>query len=233
MPPPPESAPGAALRALVLNCTLKPSPAPSNTQVLIDKVAGCFEPLGVETESVRVVDLQIPHGEQLDEGDGDQFPLLLEKIRACDILIVATPVWLGERSSVAKKIAERLDATTYQLDGRNQHECYGKVGGAIATGEGDGGQNCVAAILYNLMIAGFTTPPNADCFYTGEAGPGGAYASHGTDHHYTNERALWMAHNLAHLARVLKASPYPTDLQALTDEASKESRPQPPVPPRV
>ena len=233
MPPPPESAPTAPLHALFLNCTLKPSPAPSNTRALVDRVAGHLEDLGATCEVVRVVDLQIPHGERLDEGDGDQFPLLLEKIRACDILVVATPVWLGERSSVAKKLAERLDATTYQLDGRNQHECYGKVGGAIATGEGDGGQNCVSAILYNLMVAGFTTPPNADCFYTGEAGPGGAYATNGTDHQYTNERARWMAHNLAHLARALKAHPYPTDLKALTDAANKESRPQPTVPPRV
>ncbi len=225
--------PAADLSALFLNCTLKPSPAPSNTQVLIDKVAGHFADLGTTSETVRVVDLHIPHGESLSEGDRDQFPLLMEKIRACDILLIATPVWLGERSSVAKKVAERLDATTYQLDDRNQHECYGKVGGAIATGEGDGGQNCVAQILYNLMIAGFTTPPNADCFYTGEAGPGGPYATHGTDHHYTNERARWMAHNLVHLARIVKANPYPTDLKALTDEATKESRPQPTVPPRV
>ena len=231
--PPPEAAPPADLRALFLNCTLKPSPAPSNTRALIDKVAGHLEPLGVRSEIVRVVDLHIPHGERLDEGGGDQFPELLEKVRACQILVVGTPVWLGERSSVAKKFAERLDATTYQLDGRNQHELYGKVGGALATGEGDGGQNAVAAILYNLMIAGFTTPPNADCFYTGEAGPGGAYAAHGTDHHYTNERARWLAHNLAHLARALQALPYPTDLAALTEAARRESRPSPPVPPRV
>ena len=233
MPPPPETAPPADLRALFVNCTLKPSPAPSNTRALIDRCAEHFRPLGVTSEIVRAVDLNVPHGEKLDEGDGDEFPALLERIRAADILVVATPVWLGERSSVAKKIAERLDATTYQLDGRNQHECYGKVGGAIATGEGDGGQNCVAAILYNLMIAGFTTPPNADCFYTGEAGPGGPYAVNGTDHQYTNERARWMVHNLAHLARALKAMPYPTDLKALTDAATKESRPQPTVPPRV
>ena len=233
MPDPPTAPPPVPLRALFLNCTLKPSPAPSNTRTLIDVVAGHLTDLDATCETVRVVDLKIPHGEKLDEGDRDQFPLLLEKIRACDVLVVATPVWLGERSSVAKKIAERLDATTYEYDDRGQHECYGKVGGAIAVGEGDGGQNAVAAILYNLMIAGFTTPPNADCFYTGEAGPGGGYRADGADHHYTNERARWLAHNLAHLARVLKAAPYPADLKALSDAAAAESRPAPPVPPRI
>ena len=233
MPPPPESAPITDLRCLFLNCTLKPSPHPSNTGALLDRIIPHFEGLGVECETVRVADLTIPHGERLDEGDGDQFPLLLEKIKACDILVVATPVWLGERGSVAKKIAERLDATTYNYDDRNQHVCYGKVGGAVATGEGDGGQNAVAAILYNMTIAGFTVPPNADCFYTGEAGPGGAYMKDGVTHHYTNERARFLAHNLTHLARALRAHPYPTDLKALSDEARKESRPAPPTPPRV
>ena len=223
----PSPPPAPRLRALVLNCTLKPSPAPSNTQVLIDNVAGCFEPLGVETESVRVVDLQIPHGEQLDEGDGDQFPLLLEKIRACDILIVATPVWLGERSSGRKKDCGA--ARRHHLSARRSQPARvlreGRAGRS-PPGRGTGGQNCVAAILYNLMIAGFTTPPNADCFYTGEAGPGGAYATHGTDHHYTNERALWMAHNLAHLARVLKASPYPSG-PASADRRGVQRKPPP------
>ena len=233
MPPPPESAPPAELRALILNCTLKPSPHPSNTGLLVDRVVGHFEPLGVTCEVVRVADLVIPHGEKLDEGDGDQFPLLLDKLDAADIFVVATPVWLGERGSIAKKIAERLDATTYSYDARNQHRCYGKVAGAIATGEGDGGQNAVAATLYNMTVAGFTVPPNADCFYTGEAGPGGAYAQDGRTHHYTNERARWMAHNLAHAARVLKAHPYPTDLKQLSDDAKPESRTPPPTPPRV
>ena len=226
------------LRTLFLNCTLKKSPHPSNTQLLVDRVASLMEELGtdadpVRTECVRVVDVNVAFGESGDEGRGDQWPLILDKILAADVLVIATPVWLGERSSVAKLVAERMDATTYEYDARGQHPLYGRVGGAIVTGEGDGAQNCVSSILYNLGVAGFLVPPNADCFYVGEAGPGGPYATRGTDHHYTNERARWMAHNLVHAARMLRDNPFPADLRALSKDAESVSRPAPERPPRV
>lgn len=221
------------LRALFLNCTLKAGPRSSNTQSLIDKVAGLMEPLGVAVETVRVLDYRVAFGTAVYEGGDDQWPLILDKIRASDILVVASPVWLGDVSSVAKLVHERLDAMTYELDGRNQHEMYGKVGGALSVGEGDGGQNVVRTILYNLTIAGFSVPPNADCFWTNEAGPGGPYLeADGDTHYFTNERARFMAHNLVHLARALKDHPYPTDLAALQRDAQKVSRPQPPMPAR-
>lgn len=208
------------LQALFLNCSLKSSPRPSNTQAMIDKVAGILEGLQVETKTVRVADESIAFGSGMDEGHGDGFPSLLKEIRGTDILVVAAPVWMGEMSSVAKMLHERLDATTYDLDSRNQREMYGKVGGAIAVGEGDGGQNVVRAILYNLSIAGFTIPPNADCFWTNEAGPGGPYLeADGDTSYYVNERARYMAHNLAYFAQLLKEHPIPTDLKALQKEA--------------
>ncbi len=213
------------LQALFLNCTLKPSPKESNTDALIAKVAEQFVKLGVETESIRVVDHKVQFGAAMDEGNGDEWPIILDRIRACDILIIASPVWIGERSSVAKMVAERLDASTYQLDDRNQHEMYGKVGGAIAVGESDGGQGVIKSILYDMSIAGLTIPPNADVYWVNEAGLGGPYLeSHGDTCFFVNERVRWMAANLTYLARLLKANPYPVDLEALQNEARAVSR---------
>ena len=214
------------IRALFLNCTLKASSGLSNTQALIDKVAEQFARLGVETEILRVVDHKVAFGSGMDEGGDDGWPGVLERIRAADILVVASPVWLGERSSVAKMVAERLDATTYQLDGRNQHELYGKVGGCIAVGESDGGQGVIKSVLYDLSIAGLTIPPNSDVYWVGEAGLGGDYIeSKGDTCYFVNERVRWMAANLTHMAQLLKERPYPADLGAMMSEAQGVSRP--------
>ncbi len=213
------------IRALFLNCTLKASPSESNTQALIDKVAEQLEKLGVETESIRAVDQRIAFGTAMDQGEHDGWPQVLDRIRAADILIIASPVWIGDRSSVAKLVAERLDSTTYQLDARNQHEMYGKVGGAIAVGESDGGQAVLKSILYEMTIAGLTIPPNADVYWVNEAGLGGPYLeSKGDTNYFVNERVRFMAHNLAYMARLLKANPIPTDLDALQKEAKAVSR---------
>lgn len=211
---------------MFLNCTLKRAPQPSNTQALIDKVAALMRDLGAETESVRVTDYFIRFGSGMDEGDGDQWPQLLEKIRACDILVIATPLWLGDRSSVAKMVAERLDATTYQTDEFGQHPMYNKVGGALVTGEADGAQHALSQMLYCLMIAGCTIPPNADCYWVGgSGGPGKPYLEQdGGQEYYVNERARWMAHNLIAVARLLKEHPITTNLKQLQEEATGVSR---------
>ena len=216
-----------------MNCSLKASPRASNTQALIDKVAEQFHNLGVETESVRVLDFKVAFGSGMDEGEGDGWPALLEKIRKTDILVVATPIWLGERSSVAKMVAERLDATTYTMDNRKQHEMYGKVGGAIVVGESDGAQASIKSILYDMTIAGLTVPPNADVYWVNEAGLGGPYLeAEGDTCYFVNERVRWMAANLTYLAGLLKAHPIPTDLDQLQTEAKKVSRPAKPSPSR-
>ena len=214
------------LKCLFLNCTLKRSTHPSNTQALIDKLAGILTGLGVECETVRVVDFNIRFGAGMDEGDGDEWPKLLEKCLATDILVVATPVWIGDRSSVAKMVAERLDATTYGTDQFGQHPMYNKVGGALATGEADGAQHAIASILYSMTIAGLTVPPNADCYWVGGAGGQGTPYTEagGDDYYFVNERARWMAHNLAHMARALKTNPIRTHLKDLMEEAKGVSR---------
>lgn len=220
------------LRCLFLNCTLKRSPHPSNTQALIDKLAGVLAGLGAASETVRVVDHNVRFGAGRDEGDGDEWPAILDKCLAADILVVATPVWIGDRSSVAKLVAERLDSTTYGHDQFGQHPMYNKVGGALATGEADGGQHAISGILYALSIAGLTIPPNADCYWVGGAGGmGKGYTELDGDRYYfVNERVRWMAHNLVHLARVLKANPIRTHLKSLQDEARAASSKEVPEP---
>lgn len=212
--------------ALFLNCTLKASPAVSNTQALIDKVASLMRELGATTETIRVVDRHVRFGVTSDEGDGDEWPEILERVLACDILVIGMPIWFGVRSSVAQLVIERLDGTYGEGDPvTGQFPLYGKAAGAIVTGNEDGAHDCCANTLFNLTHLGCTVPPNVDCYWVGDAGPGPSYIEAGGDRHlYTNRTARYMAHNLVWGARALAASPIPTNLKALDVEARVVSR---------
>ena len=214
-----------AIKALFLNCTLKKSPQVSNTRALIDKAVDLFRELGVESEVVRVVDYKVAFGVSSDEGEGDEWPLILEKVKACDILIIASPIWFGVRSSVCQMVMERLDGTYADGDPvTGQYPLYGKVAGAIVTGNEDGAHNVCAHTLFNLTHLGCTIPPNVDCYWVGDAGPGLSYIKEGGDRHlYTNRTARYMVHNLAHFAKLLKENPIPTNLKGLDEAAKKVS----------
>lgn len=209
------------LKALFLNCTLKRSPEVSNTQALIDTVASLMDELGIETDSLRVTDYDVRFGICSDEGAGDEWPSILERIKACDILVVAMPIWFGVRSSVAQMVIERLDGTYEEGDAvTGQYPLYGKVAGVIVTGNEDGAHNCCAHTLYNLAHLGCTIPPNVDCYWVGDAGPGPSYVEAGGARHlYTNRTARFMAHNLVWGARALAAHPITTDLRKLEADA--------------
>lgn len=213
------------LKAVALNCTLKSSPEESNTAALMKKVIAEMDTLGVETELIRVVDHNVKFGISNDEGDGDEWPGILEKIKAADILIIGTPIWLGERGSVAQMVMERLDGTYADADEETgQYPMYGKVAGVVITGNEDGAHNAAQTILFNLTHIGFTIPPNVDCYWVGDAGPGPSYIEAGGDKHvYTNRTARYLAHNAAYMARLLKANPIPTNLKKLDEEAEKVS----------
>jgi multimeric flavodoxin WrbA len=215
-----------SIRALFLNCTLKPSPETSNTQALIDKVAGVLGELGVESGTVRVVDHHVKFGVSSDEGEGDEWPVILERVKACDILVIAMPIWFGVRSSVAQLVMERLDGTYAEGDpDTGQYPLYGKVAGAIVTGNEDGAHDCCANTLFNLTHLGCMVPPNADCYWVGDAGPGPSYIEAGGDRHlYTNRTARYMAHNLLWGVQALRANPIATNLTALDAEARGVSR---------
>ena len=213
------------VRALFLNCTLKKSPTTSNTRALIDKVAALFEEEDVSTEVIRVVDHDVAFGVTSDEGDGDAWPEILDRIKAADILVVATPIWLGVRGSVAQLVMERLDGTYEERDERGQYPLYNKVGACIVTGNEDGAHDAAANTLFNLSHLGCTIPPNADCYWVGDAGPGPSYIEAGGDRHlYTNKTARYLAKNCAEMARRLKERPYSINLDAVDEAAQAVSR---------
>ncbi len=214
-----------ALKAVILNCTLKKSPQTSNTRALIDKVVDLMAPLGVDSEVIRVVDYNIPFGVSSNEGDGDDWPMILEKLRAADIIIIGTPIWFGVRSSVAQLVIERLDGTYAEGDPETgQFPLYGKVAGVIVTGNEDGSHDAAATTLFNLSHLGCVIPPNSDCYWVGDAGPGPSYIEAGGDKHmYTNKTARYLAHNVAHFAKLLKDNPIPTNLNQLIAEAQQAS----------
>jgi len=214
------------LKAVILNCTLKKSPAVSNTEALIDKVVDLMAPLGVESEIVRVVDFNVPFGVESDLGNGDQWPLIYAKLKAADIVIIGTPIWFGVRSAVAQLVIERLDGSYDDGDPvTGQFPLYGKVAGVIVTGNEDGAHDAAGTTLFNLTHLGCVVPPNADTYWVGDAGPGPSYIEAGGDKHlYTNKTARYLAHNVTWMARLLKANPIPTNLNALIAEAKQVSR---------
>lgn len=214
-----------ALKALFLNCTLKKSPETSNTAAFIDNAAEIFHELGVKTEKIRVVDHDVKVGNTSDEGEGDGWPKILKKVKESDIMIIATPVWRGDRSSIAKIVAERFDGIWEEADEETgQYPTFNKVAGAMVDGNEDGAKKAISSICFDLSEHGFTVPVNAFSYYVGKAGPGPAYIEAGGDKHlFTNRTLFLMVHNLVHVARVLKDNPYPTNVNELTEKAKKIS----------
>lgn len=202
----------APLRAVLLNCTLKRSPQESNTEALLRNVVAWCDTLGVDSEIVRVVDHAVAFGITSDEGDGDEWPRILDKILAADIIVIGTPIWFGVRSSVAQMVVERLDGTYADRNAAGQYPLYNKVGGVVVTGNEDGAHAAAETTLFNLSHLGCAIPPNADTYWVGEAGPGPSFIeAGGADHPYTKRTTRWMAHNVVHLARILRAHPIPAE----------------------
>jgi multimeric flavodoxin WrbA len=202
-----------ALRALFLNCTLKRSPRMSHTDGLIEISKRIMESEGVEVEALRPVDYTLAPGVQADmtgEGwDRDDWPRLFEKVMAADILVITTPIWLGQMSSECVKVIERLYAQSGELNGEGQYAYYGRVGGCLVTGNEDGGKACSMHVLYSLQHLGFVIPPQADAYWLGEAGPGASFRSEGSpgpDNDFSRKNTTFMTWNLIHLARMLRSA---------------------------
>jgi multimeric flavodoxin WrbA len=209
-----------ALKAVLLNCTLKASPEVSNTEALMRKVIEWFDRMDVQSEIVRVVDYHVPFGVSSYEGEGDEWPRILDKIKAADIVVMGMPIWFGLRSSVAQMVIERLDGTYNERNAVGQYPMYRKVGGVVVTGNEDGAHSCAESTLFNMSHLGFTIPPNADTYWVGDAGPGPSYIEAGGENHaYTQRTTRWMAHNLVHMARILKANPIPAEGNTFESEA--------------
>lgn len=214
-----------ALKATFLNCTLKKSPETSNTSAFIKQAEKIFADLNVTTEEIRVVDHNVKFGNSSDEGEGDGWPAILKKVKESDIMIIATPIWRGDRSAVAKLVAERFDGIWEEADEETgQYPTFNKVGGVMVDGNEDGAKKAISSICFDLSEHGFTVPVNAFSYYVGKAGPGPAYIEANGDRHYFTNRNLYnMVHNLVHVARVLKENPYQTNVNELNKKAEKIS----------
>ena len=199
------------LRALYVNTTLKKSPEMSHTQGLMERSAEIMRRQGVEVDMVRAVDHDIASGvwpDMTEHGwDIDEWPEIFERVLAADILILGTPIWLGEKSSVCTRVIERLYANSAELNEKGQYAYYGRAGGCLVTGNEDGIKHCSMNILYSLQHLGYTIPPQADAGWIGEAGPGPSYGDEGSggpENDFTNRNTTFMTWNLLHLARMLK-----------------------------
>jgi multimeric flavodoxin WrbA len=199
------------LRAVYINGTLKRSPETSHTNGLIDVSAHVLTGAGAKVDHIRTVDYVIPPGVDTDmRAHGwpqDDFPNLHRSlIRPADIVVLATPIWLGDLSSMTRLVIERLYGWSAEVNAAGQLSYYGKVGGAIVTGNEDGAKHCAAQMLYALSHMGLTIPPQADTYWTGEAGPGPSYLDDdiGARNHFTTRNTVFAAWNLLHAARLIK-----------------------------
>jgi multimeric flavodoxin WrbA len=200
------------LRAVVFNGTLKRSPEASHTDGLLAIPLSIFERVGVRVDEVRTVDHVIPPGvwdDMREHGyDTDDFPRIYRELVApADIIIIAGPIWLGDQSSQTRKIIERLYAYSGEVNEAGQWSYYGKVGGAVTTGNEDGGKHVSAQILYALQHIGVTVPPQSDAYWNGEAGPGDSYTdpgSGGPENAWATRNTVFMTWNILHYARMLR-----------------------------
>jgi len=197
------------LRALVLVCTLKPSPSQSSSQLIGTQALDALKEHDVEGEVVRVVDHHVRFGVSTDEGDGDEWPVIREKMLGSDILVIATPIWLGQPSSVCKMILERLDAELGETDDEGRMLTYGKVAAVAVVGNEDGAHRVVADCLQALSDTGFSIAANAGTYWVGEAMQGTDYNDLERTPETTGATNKTLAANTVHLARLLKADPYP------------------------
>ncbi|MTH55587.1 flavodoxin family protein [Bacillus mangrovi] len=198
------------VKALILNCSLKKGDEESNTEALLKKVTGIMQREGAYTEIIRVADYKVSFGISDDMGGGDEWPQIFEKLKEADILIIGTPLWIGEKSSIATMVMERIYGGSSLTNVKGQSIYYNKAAGAVITGNEDGAKNAAASILYGLAHSGFTIPPNTDTYWTGEAGPGPSFIeANGYSNEFTQSHVQMLAYNLLYFAKLLKENPIP------------------------
>lgn len=211
MTTPPVAPDFTGLKAMFINCTLKRSPETSNTQGLVDRSVALMRKNGVEVDQIRAVDHDIAIGVRPDMTEygwaTDEWPALLQRVLAADILVLAGPVWLGDNSSVMRQVIERLYGYSGVLNDNGQYAYYGRAGGCLLTGNEDGVKHCAMSILFSLQHIGYTVPPQADAGWMGEAGPGPSYldeGSGGPENDFVNRNTTFLTYNLMHMAKLLK-----------------------------
>lgn len=205
----------SGLSALFVNTSLKKQPEQSHTKLLLDASASVMATHGVRVEHLHLLSHDVPPGiypDMTEHGwDRDDWPTIWKTVAEADILIIGTPLWLGEESSVCRVLIERLYAMSGQLNAKGQSVFYGKVGGCVITGNEDGIKHAAMTIAFALNHLGFVIPPQADCGWIGEAGPGPSYGDEtadgnvvGFDNDFTQRNTTIMTWNCMHLARIIK-----------------------------
>jgi multimeric flavodoxin WrbA len=198
----------ASLRALALVCSLKPSPAPSSSDLLATQVLDALSKHGVTGETVRVVDHDVKPGVEVDMGKGDAWPSIREKLLASDILVMATPTWVGHMSSVAQRVLERLDAELSETDDTGRPMISGKVAVAVIVGNEDGAHKITADLFQALDDVGFTIPAQGATYWNDEAMGSRDFNDLDETPETVASATKTLAANAAHLARLLKSAPY-------------------------
>jgi multimeric flavodoxin WrbA len=207
----------SGLKALLVNTSLKKDSEESHTKLLLNVSAGIMEKNGVSVGHVHLLNHRIPPGVYPDMTQhgwtDDDWPELWKKVLAANILVIGTPLWLGEESSVCRVLIERLYGMSGLLNDKGQSIYYGKVGGCVVTGNEDGIKHAAMTLCYALSHLGYTIPPQADCGWIGEAGPGPSYGDAledgtraGFDNEFTQRNTTIMTWNLMHLAAMLQAA---------------------------
>ncbi|MGO1050155.1 flavodoxin family protein [Crossiella sp. CA198] len=197
------------MRALVLNCTLKKSPAVSNTELLANVVVSALTERSVEVDVVRVVDHQVLPGVSTDEGAGDEWPAIHQKLLAAEILVIATPTWVGRPSSIAQRVLERMDAMISETDAVERPVAYNRVAGVVVTGNEDGAHHVISEVSGGLADIGYTIPGQAWTYWNRGPGPGPSYSDTEEGHKWSHRTARTMAANLCAVAEALRAKPIP------------------------
>jgi multimeric flavodoxin WrbA len=197
------------LKVLALNCTLKAGSEPSSTGKLLEELLAALGEYDAAGDIVRVADLNVKPGVSADEGTGDEWPQLRRRVLACDILVIGSPIWLGQPSSVAKRVLERMDAFLDERDDMQRIPTYGKVGLAAVVGNEDGAHHVAAEVCQALTEVGFTVPSGGVTYWVGEAMGDKNYIDLKSAPKAVAEWTPVLASNAAHLAHLLKQSRYP------------------------
>ncbi|MER7620917.1 NAD(P)H-dependent oxidoreductase [Streptomyces sp. NPDC126503] len=197
------------LRAVALVCTLSPSPAPSSSQLLAEQTMAALSEHGVTGKTIRIADHDVRPGVQIDMGEGDAWPEIRDTVMGADILVLATPIWLGHPSSIAQRVLERLDAELSETDDEGRLLTFGKVAAVCVVGNEDGAHKVSADLFQGLNDVGFTLAANAVTYWVGEAMQGTDYQDLDKVPEATARATRTLAANTAHLARRLKYAPYP------------------------
>jgi len=199
----------APLRALALVCSLKPSPAPSSSELMARQVLEQLAKHGVTGDVVRVVDHDVKPGVEVDMGEGDAWPGIRARLMDADVLVVATPTWVGHMSSVAQRVLERLDGELSETDDSGRPLVTGKVAVTAVVGNEDGAHKITADLMQGLNDIGFTIPAQGGTYWNDEAMGSRDYLDLDETPEAVASTTATLGENAAHLARALRATPYP------------------------